>query len=56
MTRLILCLTVLLQGCSSHAVRCDSHLQAINAPADKRAAAEKPTSAETPASVGKPAP
>jgi hypothetical protein len=38
---LILC-ALCLGGCSSTAVRCDAHLQAINAPADK-AAADAPT-------------
>jgi hypothetical protein len=37
MARWILCLTVLLQACTSHAVRCDAHLQPINAPADRAA-------------------
>jgi hypothetical protein len=45
MTRFILCLTVFLHACASHAVRCDAHLQPINAPADKSAAAGKPVSA-----------
>jgi hypothetical protein len=37
MARLIICFTLLLQACASHAVRCDAHLQAINAPAGKPA-------------------
>jgi hypothetical protein len=32
MTRLILLLAVFLGACSSTAVRCDAHLQPINAP------------------------
>jgi hypothetical protein len=34
MRRLILCLLIL-NGCSSPAVRCDAHLRPINAPAAK---------------------
>jgi hypothetical protein len=30
MLRLIVCFSILLQGCASHAVRCESHLQPIN--------------------------
>jgi len=30
--RVIFCLFFLLPACASHAVRCDSHLQAINPP------------------------
>jgi hypothetical protein len=37
MFRFIICLSILLQGCASHAVRCESHLQPINAPAPKSA-------------------
>jgi hypothetical protein len=33
MARVIICLTLLLQACGSHVVRCDAHLQPINAPA-----------------------
>lgn len=33
--RLIICIAWLLSGCSNHAVRCDSHLQPINAPAER---------------------
>jgi hypothetical protein len=39
MFRLILC-AVLLQGCSSAAVRCDAHLVPINAPTPKSAPAD----------------
>jgi len=39
MARWILCFTVVLQACASHAVRCDTHLQPINAPAAKSAPA-----------------
>jgi hypothetical protein len=35
MARWILCFSVVLQACTSHAVRCDAHLQPINAPAAK---------------------
>jgi hypothetical protein len=38
MVRLILCLNFFLQACTSHAVRCDAHLQPINAPADRASA------------------
>jgi hypothetical protein len=34
----------MLQACASHAVRCDAHLQPINAPAEKAAVVEKPAS------------
>jgi hypothetical protein len=43
---LILC-ALCLGGCSSTAVRCDAHLQAINAAADK-AAADAPTTGTAP--------
>jgi hypothetical protein len=33
--RLIFCLALALSGCSTAAVRCDKHLQPINAPAAK---------------------
>jgi hypothetical protein len=35
--RLIFCLALLLSACSTPAVRCDKHLQPINAPAAKMA-------------------
>jgi hypothetical protein len=35
MARLILCFSVFLQACAPHALRCDAHLQAINAPLQK---------------------
>jgi hypothetical protein len=34
--RLLLCLTLLLTACSTPPVRCDKHLQPINAPAPKQ--------------------
>jgi hypothetical protein len=37
MARFIVCFILLLQGCASHALRCDAHLQPINAPAAKPA-------------------
>ena len=40
MARLILCLTLLLQACASHNVRCDAHLQPINAAAENGAPTE----------------
>jgi hypothetical protein len=43
---LILC-ALCLGGCSSTAVRCDAHLQAINAPAAK-AAADTPADRSAP--------
>jgi hypothetical protein len=43
---LILCI-LWLGGCSSTAVRCDAHLQAINAPAGK-ASADAPTPGSAP--------
>ncbi len=30
MLRLLICLSMILQGCASHAVRCESHLQPVN--------------------------
>jgi len=36
--RWIVCLIPLLCACAAHTVRCDSHLQPINAPATKGAA------------------
>jgi hypothetical protein len=45
---LILCV-LWLGGCSSTAVRCDAHLQAINAPTDKAGAgADAPTEGSVP--------
>jgi hypothetical protein len=46
MRTLILCV-LWLGGCSSTAVRCDAHLQAINAPAAK-AVADAPTEGSAP--------
>jgi|HubBroStandDraft_2_1064218.scaffolds.fasta_scaffold81215_3 hypothetical protein len=40
--RLILLLTLALSACSSPHVRCDKHLQPINAPAAKEPAAKEP--------------
>jgi hypothetical protein len=37
MFRFIICFSILLQGCASHTVRCESHLQPINVPASKSA-------------------
>jgi hypothetical protein len=37
--RLSVCLILLLCGCSSHAVRCDAHLQPINRSATSGASA-----------------
>ena len=37
--RLIICLLFLLSACATPAVRCDKHLEPINAPAAKLAAA-----------------
>ena len=37
--RLIVCLIALLAGCSSPIVRCDAHLQPINSPTPRGAAA-----------------
>jgi hypothetical protein len=37
MFRFIICFSILFQGCASHAVLCESHLQPINAPAVKSA-------------------
>jgi hypothetical protein len=37
--RLIICLLLLLCGCSTPLVRCDKHLQPINPPAAKAASA-----------------
>jgi len=34
--RVIICLLLLLCACSTQAVRCDKHLEPINAPAAKR--------------------
>jgi hypothetical protein len=39
MARIIVCVTLLLQACGSHVVRCDAHLQPINAPAPAAKAA-----------------
>ena len=36
--RWIVCLILLLGGCSAHSVRCDAHLQPINPPAPRAAA------------------
>jgi hypothetical protein len=35
MVRIIVCLMLCLEACTSHIVRCDAHLQPINAPAEK---------------------
>jgi hypothetical protein len=48
MARIIFCLTLLLQACASHVVRCDAHLQPINAP--------RATPAEKAADVGETVP
>jgi hypothetical protein len=32
---LMLCICLMAQGCASHAVRCDAHLEPINPPAAK---------------------
>jgi hypothetical protein len=48
MARIIFCLTLLLQACASHVVRCDAHLQPINAPA-AAGNASHPTTAVAPA-------
>ncbi len=37
MFRFIICFSILLQGCASHAVRCESHLQPIKASTAKSA-------------------
>ena len=36
--RWIVCLILLLGGCSAHGVRCDAHLQPINPPAPRASA------------------
>jgi hypothetical protein len=43
--RLVVCLIPLLCGCSTPSVRCDGHLQPINAPAPGGAAALAPPGA-----------
>jgi len=45
--RILILFVLCLSGCSSTAVRCDAHLQAINAPADK-AGADTPTKRSAP--------
>ena len=32
---LVLCVCLMVQGCASHTVRCDVHLEPINSPAAK---------------------
>lgn len=47
MVRISICLALFLQACASHVMRCDAHLQAINAPAEKPALSEKAAAAGT---------
>ena len=45
--RVLICLMSLLGGCSTPAVRCDAHLQPINAPTPRTSAGSaKPAAAE----------
>jgi hypothetical protein len=41
MARFVICLTLFLQACASHVVRCDARLQPINAPAAKSVLSEE---------------
>jgi hypothetical protein len=47
MARIIICFSLLLQACTPHMIRCDTHLQPINAPADKATPAQKAADAGT---------